>query len=102
MAVIETMTFRLVDGADEAAFLAVDKRLQSEFAYQQPGLIRRTTARGQGERAGEWIVVDLWHTASAADDCAARWESDPLAREFAAFVDRATLDVRRYADLDET
>ncbi len=44
MAVIETMMFRLVDGADEGAFLAVDKRLQTEFAYQQPGLLRRTTS----------------------------------------------------------
>ena len=97
---IETMTFRLVDGADEAAFLAVDKRLQQEFAYQQRGLVRRTTARGIDDRAGEWIVIDLWRRADDADACADPWESDPLAQEFMAFVDRATLEVRRYADLD--
>jgi hypothetical protein len=100
MAVIETMTFRLAGGADEAAFLAVDKRLQSDFAYRQPGLIRRTTARGEGDRAGEWIVVDLWWTAEHADACSDRWEDDPLAREFMSFVDRGSLDVRRYTDLD--
>ena len=99
VAVIETMTFRLVDGADEAAFLAADKQLQSEFAYQQPGLVRRTTARGEGARWGEWIVVDLWESARHADDCAARWDDDPIARGFMSFVDRSTLDVRRYADL---
>ena len=100
MAVIETMTFRLTDGADEAAFLAVDKRLQSEFAYQQPGMVRRTTARGVGERAGEWIVVDLWGSAAAADACAARWADDPLAQELMAFVEPGSVDVRRYTDLD--
>jgi hypothetical protein len=99
MAVIETMTFRLAGGADDAAFLAVDKRLQSEFAYQQPGLLRRTTARGAGDRAGEWIVIDLWRSVEDADRCAARWEDDPLAQELMSFVDRSTLDVRRYSDL---
>ena len=99
MAVIETMTFRLNAGADEAAFLAVDKRLQSDFAYQQPGLVRRTIARGDGARVGEWIVVDLWWAAEAADACARRWETDPLAQEFMSFVDRDSVDVRRYEDL---
>jgi hypothetical protein len=100
MAVIETMTFRLAAGVDEAAFLAADKRLQSDFAYQQPGLVRRTTARGVGDRAGEWIVVDLWRDGDAADDAAARWDDDPVAREFMAHVDRSTVEVRRYVDLD--
>jgi hypothetical protein len=100
MAVIETMTFRLAGDGDEGAFLAVDKRLQTEFAYQQPGLVRRTTARGVGQRAGEWIVVDLWESAAAADACARLWDGDPLAQEMMGFVDRASVDVRRYADLD--
>ena len=99
MAVIETMTFRLAAGEDEVAFLAADKRLQTDFAYQQPGLVRRTTAQGDGTRAGEWIVIDLWESAQHADACAERWESDPIAQEFMAFVDRSTVEVRRYNDL---
>lgn len=91
------MTFRLAAGADEAAFLAVDKRLQSEFAYQQPGLVRRTTARGAD---GDWIVIDLWWSDEEADACAARWETDALANEFMSFVDRSTLQVTRYLELD--
>ena len=94
---IETFTFRLVEGADEEAFLATDKRLQSEFAYQQPGLVRRTTARGSD---GEWIVIDLWWSAEEADACAARWESDPLAQEFMRFVDPSTVQLMRYVELD--
>ena len=100
MAVLETMTFRLRDGADTEAFLAADKRLQSDFAYQQPGLVRRTTARGTGGQAGEWIVVDLWATAEDADASAARWDADPVAQAFMAFVEPGTVDVRRYRDLD--
>jgi hypothetical protein len=100
MAVIETMTFRLVDGTDDDVFLAVDKRLQSDFAYQQPGLARRTTARGQGDRTGEWIVIDLWRSAEDADAAAARWDEDPTARELMALVDPGSVEVRRYADLD--
>lgn len=100
MAVIETMTFRLLDGADEAAFVAADEVLQAEFAHQQPGLLRRTTARGAGDRAGEWLVVDLWRSVADADACAARWDGHPVAEAFMAFVDRSTVDGRRYVDLD--
>jgi hypothetical protein len=97
--IIETMTFRLNGDVDDAAFRAADKRLQSDFAYQQPGLLRRTTARGEGERAGEWIVVDLWSNAEDADACAARWDHDPIAQDFMAHVDASSVDVRRYEDL---
>ena len=100
MAVIETMTFRLVEGADEDAFLAVDKRLQTDFAYQQAGLVRRTTARGAGDGAGEWVVIDLWASTDDADACAQRWDDDPLAQEFMSYVDRSTVETRRYTDLD--
>lgn len=98
--VIETMTFQLLGGVDEAEFLAADKRLQSDFAYQQPGLVRRTTARGTGKDRGEWIVIDLWQTAENADACAERWDDDPIAHAFMSFVDPYTVDVRRYVDID--
>jgi hypothetical protein len=80
VAVIETMTFRLRPGVDEAEFLGVDKRLQSEFAYQQPGLVRRTTGH--------------------ADAMSARWDEHPLVAEFMAHVDAGTVEVRRYTTLD--
>jgi hypothetical protein len=95
--VIETMTFRLAAAADEAAFIEADKRLQTEFAYQQPGLARRTTARGDD---GEWIVIDLWATAADADACAECWESDPVANAFMELVDRSTVRTARYTTLD--
>ena len=94
---IEILTFRLAAGVDEAAFLAADKRVQTEFAYQQPGMLRRTTAR-HGD--GEWVVIDLWRSDADADACDARWSGDPVAGAFMAFVDRETVRVRRYQELE--
>ena len=91
------MRFRLLPGCDEALFLAADKRLQEEFAYQQPGLLRRTTARGPD---GAWIVIDLWRSADDADACAGRWDGDPVAQEFMDLVDRPSVTVERYEPLD--
>ena len=87
------MRFQLAAGETEAEFLAADRALQEEFAYHQPGLLRRTTARDSG---GRWLVVDVWRSAADAEACAARWDDDPVATRFMAFVDRATLSTERY------
>ena len=94
---IELLVFSLVEGADEAGFLAADKRVQTEFAYQQPGLLRRTTARGKND---SWAVLDIWSSEQAADECSRRWEGDPVAQEFMAFVDPATVRTARFFELD--
>jgi hypothetical protein len=96
--VIEILRFRLPAGADEAAFLAADRRVQQEFAGRQPGLLRRTTARGDD---GGWIVIDLWRSAADADACDARWEHDPVAQAFMDLLERSSVAVERYHELDE-
>src|SRR3984885_606195 len=95
--VIEIMRFRRAPDAGEAAFLAADRRVQQEFAYQQPGLMRRTTARGQD---GGWIVIDLWRSPAAAAACAARGDHDPAPQGFMALLDRSSVTVERYQELD--
>ena len=92
-AVIEIMRFRLPPGADETAFLAADRSVQDEFASRQPGLLSRTTARGED---GSWIVIDLWRSAADADACDVRWERDPVPQAFMALLDRSTVTVQRY------
>jgi hypothetical protein len=95
--VIEIMRFRLPPDGDEAAFLAADRRLQEEFIYQQPGLLRRTTARGED---GGWVMIALWRSSADADACEARAERDELPRGFWAMLDSSSIAVERYQELD--
>lgn len=83
---LEIVTFALKAGADVAAFLAADARVQTEWAYQQPGIVRRTTARGHG---GRWAVVTVWSDAAAVDRAAAN-RGHPAIAEFDVLVDSAT------------
>ena len=94
---IEILNFRLLDGADENGFLEADRRVQVEFAYQQPGLMRRTTARSAD---GEWIVVDLWQSADDADACNKQWEQDAVTQRFMSFIDASTVRANRYFERD--
>jgi hypothetical protein len=95
--VIEIMTFRLRAGADEAAFLEADRRVQTEFAYRQPGLLRRTTARSDDR---QWIVIDLWQSDNVVDAAGERSDVDPTTTEFMALVQGESVRIQRYATLD--
>jgi hypothetical protein len=85
---VEVTTFRLADGVDEAAFLAADARAQTDVYYQHPGVVRRTTARGED---GEWLVTVLW---GSPDDVA------PPTPDLDALVDPASVRTARYRTLD--
>lgn len=87
---IENQTFRLADGVDPAAFIAADSRVQQEVAYQQPGILRRTTAVSSD---GEWLVTTLWVSAAHAD--AAASVIDALRDH----IDTSTLRAARYDEL---
>ena len=89
--------FRLTAGVAEAEFLAADRAVQEDFAYQQPGLLRRTTARGDDD---SWVVIDLWHSADDADACETKWGEDPITQRFMSFVDEATVSNERYTERD--
>ena len=92
MTVIETFSFRLPTNADEAGFLAADARIQTEVAYQQPGLVRRTTARGHD---GEWLVLTLWESPDAAE-VGAR----VISHHLASLIDASSARSARYNPLD--
>ena len=95
--VLELHTFRLADGADEAAFTDADYRLQTEFIPNHPGFLRRTTARGSD---GEWLVMVLWASEEAAEASREQAAGHPVADAFLAFVDQNSLATRRYTTLD--
>jgi hypothetical protein len=94
--VIEIMRFRPRPGVEEADLLRADRSVQEDFAYQQPGLVRRTTAKS----AEGWIVIDLWRSAADADAAGARWDRDPVAQAFMGLIDRASVETERYDELD--
>jgi hypothetical protein len=93
--VVETATYRLRAGADEAAAVVADHDVQVSFANHQHGMLRRTTARAAD---GEWLVVTLWASegdALAADAAAA---TDRSVSALLALVEGSPV-VRRYEDL---
>jgi len=95
MAVIETVTFRLADGVDEAAFLEADEEIRTGFLYHQPGMARATTARGDD---GEWIVLVLWASPADADAAARAAADNPAAQRFSQMA--VAPAKKRYHTLD--
>lgn len=94
---IEIMTFRLRRETSEADFLAADRRVQVEFAYHQPGMVRRTTARNPD---ADWVVIDLWASAADAANYVDGWNREPGPRDFMALIDEASVETRSYQTLD--
>jgi type IV pilus biogenesis protein CpaD/CtpE len=95
MAVIEVTAFTVV--GDEAKFLAADSKMQTDFAYQQPGLLRRTTARGSEQ---QWLVLTMWRDDASADAAAQRAREDAVAQAFAACVEPGSVRSKRYTPLE--
>ena len=96
MSVVEVTTFRLADGVSDESFLALDKRYQTELVPNQPGFVRRTTAR-HGE---DWLVVTLWGSDADAAAFQRAAEGHPLQTEFEEALEAGTLHLTRYATLD--
>ena len=97
MAVIEVVTFRLAPGVDEQEFVDADHRAQTEVFYARHGLVRRTTARGEG---GEWLVLTSWASPADADASAEAGRHDAALARWVACVEAHTVTTSRYATLD--
>ena len=95
MAVLEVCMF--TTSAEAAQVRAADARLQTEFAYQQPGLRRRTTACGDD---GRWCVVTLWDNADDALRAEQVAANDGVASAFWSLVDKDTVQVERFSLLE--
>ena len=96
MSVVEVTLFRLAEDLDEPTFLAIDKRVQTELVPNQPGFLRRTTAR----REAEWVVVTLWATEEAAAAFEDVAEGDPVWAEFIDAVAPESFSSDRFDTLD--
>ncbi|MBV9410394.1 MAG: hypothetical protein JO148_02260 [Acidimicrobiia bacterium] len=93
--VIETTTFRLADGVDEAAYREFDEQVRTGFLYHQPGIVRATTARGDDN---EWIVIVVWTSDADADAALEVGTKDGTMQRFTALTSGA--DRRRYSTFD--
>ncbi len=93
MALIEIMTFRLQPGIDGDVFVAADAVVQADFAYQQPGIVRRTIARSDDNT---WLIHTIWATDEAAHAAAEAFAAADLGSDFLALIDDATIEVRTF------
>jgi heme-degrading monooxygenase HmoA len=96
VSVVEVTTFRLRAGVPDDAFLALDKRLQTELVPNQPGFLRRTTAR----RGGAWVVVTLWGSEADAATFESATAGHELWRAFGDHIEPDSLRSTRYDTLD--
>ncbi len=88
--IVEIFTFRLAPGMSEADFLKADARVQNDFYYRRPGIVRRTTARA----GDDWCVVVFWQR---MDDALAAAEA-VNDTEFASCIEGVA--VQRFETLD--
>ncbi len=95
-AMIEILTFALRVGVAAERFLDVDRLLQTEFAYQQPGLLRRTTGRNDD---GRWCVLQVWTSEAAADAGRAALAASALGTQLDAMIDAASVRAERFEGL---
>ena len=90
-------TFRLRPETDEEAFLALDTRVQTELAYHESGLVRRTTARSVG---GTWLVIEIWRSEGDADASASDRAVSSVHVDYLTLIDGQTLESDRFATFD--
>ncbi len=93
---IENATFRLVDEVSTEEFLSIDARFQEDFAYQQKGLLRRTTARSED---GTWLIMNLWDSLESADAPKDTTYSAAVIEAMHRCIDFSTHKVERFFDL---
>jgi hypothetical protein len=77
------LTFRLAPGVDEGTFRSIDERVQTDFAYHQPGILRRTLGRHDD---GRWLALTIWADADACAAAERTFVASDLGAEFAALV----------------
>jgi heme-degrading monooxygenase HmoA len=96
MSIVEITVFRLRHEVDAPTFLAIDRRVQTEVVPNQPGFLRRTTAR----READWVLVTLWATEEAAVAFEEVVEGDPVWAEFIDAVAPDSFSSDRFDTLD--
>ncbi len=90
---IEVATFRLREGVTAEEYHSVDKRLQTDFFYQQPGLVRRTTACAND---GSWITIIFWESVELSQLAVTKAVGRVEFSAALAMIDVSTMQTSRY------
>ncbi|HEX3795125.1 MAG TPA: hypothetical protein VHV57_11555 [Acidimicrobiales bacterium] len=96
MATVEITVFSLAGEADDEAFLAADRAVQTELIPNQPGFMRRTTAR----RGDTWLVLTLWRSAADAEAFETAVQGHAVQVAFEKRIDPASRRQQRFDTLD--
>jgi heme-degrading monooxygenase HmoA len=88
--VMEVVTFRLIKGVTDAAFLAAARGTETIVAAQ-PGFISRRLLR---DDTGQWTDTVEWQSLAAAHAAAETVVSDPAFAAFGGSIDMTGLTMR--------
>lgn len=94
--VIEVTKFRLNDGTSVEDFVAINAKYQTDFAYQQVGLRRRTVAPGLG---GQWLSLTVWGSKSDVHRADAEAALSTVAQEFEGCLEPSSKTVEYFKEL---
>ncbi len=90
MRVIEYVTFALVPGTTDAAFLAAARGTEA-LIRRQPGFLSRRLSRGPD---GHWTDAVTWETLIRAEAAAQAVMADPDFAPFMALIDGPSAQMR--------
>lgn len=90
MRVIEYVSFTLVPGTTEAAFLDAAHGTEA-LIRRQPGFVSRRLSRGPD---GQWTDAVTWETLAGADAAAQAVMADPDFAPFMALIDGLSARMR--------
>ena len=88
--VAEIVTFRLVPGVTEAAFLEATRAMQPAVA-RAPGFVSRRLSHNAD---GTWTDYVVWTDLARAEAAAREVFADPVTKPFADAIDGASIDMR--------
>ena len=90
---VELVTFKLIEGADEAAFLAAADAVMADIR-RRSGYVNRELLKGDD---GQWIDVVHWRSREDALAAAELFNSLPTAQAFGSFPDFTSLTMLHLA-----
>ena len=90
---VEVVTFRLVAGADDAAFIEAARATEAPLAGQ-PGFLRRRLVQAADGQWTDWVE---WRDAASAHAAAEAMMAEPAFAPFMALIDGASVIMRHEA-----